>query len=94
MSSSPSDPSSSSSSSYWQRAWDDAQPQLQQARETVRNLRLNSDFRPRVLRVGQLDAELLDEELVQLLQTPLNKALGLLNVRYIVLRSMLLKSQC
>lgn len=34
---------------------------------------------PRILRVGQLDAELLDVELVNLLRDPLSKALGLVN---------------
>jgi peroxin-2 len=32
------------------------------------------------MRVGQLDSELLDQELVQLLQEPLNKTLALVNV--------------
>ena len=41
----------------------------------------------RVTRVGKLDAELLDQELVQVLQEPLNKALNLINVR-IYLHSM------
>ena len=34
----------------------------------------------RIMRVGQLDAELLDQELVQLLCEPLKKALNLVNV--------------
>lgn len=34
----------------------------------------------RVFRVGQLDADLLDAELVQLLKDPLNKTLSLLGV--------------
>ncbi|KAH9006935.1 hypothetical protein EDB86DRAFT_2769968, partial [Lactarius hatsudake] len=34
---------------------------------------------PRILRVGQLDAELLDVELVNLLRDPLSKAVGLVN---------------
>jgi len=76
-----SSPSTSSqpSTSYWQRAWDDAQPQLQQANDTLRSLNIHEPS-ARVLRVSQLDAELLDQELVQLLQTPLTKALGLLSV--------------
>lgn len=36
---------------------------------------------PRITRVGKLDAELLDQELVQVLQDPLAKALSLANVR-------------
>lgn len=35
----------------------------------------------RITRVGKLDAELLDQELVQVLQEPLHKALNLINVR-------------
>ena len=34
----------------------------------------------RITRVGKLDAELLDQELVQMLQEPLHKALSLINV--------------
>lgn len=34
----------------------------------------------RILRVGQLDAELLDQELVTMLKEPMNKALGQLGV--------------
>ena len=34
----------------------------------------------RITRVGQLDAELLDQELVHLLYEPLQKALNLVNV--------------
>lgn len=35
---------------------------------------------PRILRVGKIDAELLDEELLQILLSPMTKALGLFNV--------------
>ena len=61
--------------SYWQQAWDAAEPRLRTWREQTRPWTM-----PRVLRVGQLDAELLDEDLVQLLNEPLAKALNLINV--------------
>jgi hypothetical protein len=35
-----------------------------------------------VLRVGQLDAEMLDQEVLQILKAPLEKALGLISVCY------------
>jgi peroxin-2 len=62
----------------WQEAWDKAQPRLAFIRDTLNS---NSSPDPRVIRVGQLDSELLDQELVHLLQEPLNKALALFNVR-------------
>lgn len=62
----------------WQQLWEEAQPRLQSIQSS-----LSSSPSPRasIFRVGQLDAELLDQELVQLLQEPLTKALGLVNVR-------------
>ena len=60
----------------WQRAWDNAAQQVAKWRETW----TPSFGIPRPLRVGKLDAELLDEELVQLLQESLMKALGGINV--------------
>ncbi|OCB87555.1 hypothetical protein A7U60_g5461 [Sanghuangporus baumii] len=63
-------------STRWQKAWEDAEPQLTEWRRAWPS----SSSKPRVLRVNQLDAELLDEELVQLLQEPLAKALSLVNV--------------
>ncbi|KAL5527436.1 hypothetical protein ACEPAG_6227 [Sanghuangporus baumii] len=63
-------------STRWQKAWEDAEPQLEEWRRACPS----SSSKPRVLRVNQLDAELLDEELVQLLQEPLAKALSLVNV--------------
>ncbi|EJD01396.1 uncharacterized protein FOMMEDRAFT_111183 [Fomitiporia mediterranea MF3/22] len=62
-------------SSRWQRAWDEAEVQI----EAWRNMQISSSLQKRVLRVGQLDAELLDEELVQILQEPLTKAFGIVN---------------
>lgn len=60
-----------------QQAWDDAQPRLRTIRESVKSL---APPHARILRVGQLDAELLDQELVHLLQDPLIKALALIHV--------------
>lgn len=60
-------------SARWEKAWEEAQPRLQEWNASSRS-------EARVLRVNQLDAELLDEELVQLLQEPLAKAVSLVNV--------------
>ncbi|CCM04786.1 uncharacterized protein FIBRA_06979 [Fibroporia radiculosa] len=60
----------------WQQAWDNAQPRLSLIKETLISSTIPT---PRVTRVGQLDAELLDQELVQLLKEPLVKAISLLN---------------
>ena len=59
----------------WQQAWNEAEPRIQDWACTWSS----SGVEPRVLRVNQLDAELLDEELLQVLQEPLAKALGLIN---------------
>jgi peroxin-2 len=56
-------------------AWQRARPKLSAASNLV--LR---DVAPKIMRVGQLDAELLDQELIQLLQEPLFKALSLIRV--------------
>ena len=68
----------SSSSLSWHQVWEEAQPRLGLIQES-----LNTGTTPseRIIRVGQLDAELLDQELVQLLQEPVGKALNLINVR-------------
>ncbi|KAG6833895.1 hypothetical protein H0H87_007906 [Tephrocybe sp. NHM501043] len=65
-----------SNSSPWEEAWNSAQPRLSAIRDAF-NTSTSPD--PRVIRVGQLDSELLDQELVQVLQEPLNKALSLVN---------------
>ncbi|KJA30163.1 hypothetical protein HYPSUDRAFT_32263 [Hypholoma sublateritium FD-334 SS-4] len=57
-------------------AWSSAQPQLEEVRLITST---ECPIRPRIVRVGQLDAELLDKELAQLIQEPINKALSLLN---------------
>ena len=63
-------------SARWEKAWEEAQPRLQEWNANGPSSRSKA----RVLRVNQLDAELLDEELVQLLQEPLAKAVSLVNV--------------
>ncbi|KAG8967249.1 peroxisome assembly protein (Peroxin-2) [Tulasnella sp. 419] len=65
----------SSASQLWQRAWDEAQSSLEGIRE-----RLSSGPQafPRPVRVGQLDAELLDQDLVTLLKEPIKNALSLM----------------
>ncbi|KAL1747674.1 Pex12 amino terminal region-domain-containing protein [Schizophyllum fasciatum] len=59
----------------WEDAWERALPRLSSIRETLSTNALVS----RVTRVGKLDSELLDQELVQLLEEPLRKAFSLLN---------------
>jgi hypothetical protein len=63
----------------WQQLWDHAQSTLSNAEQSLAST--SSPVASRILRVGQLDAELLDVELVNLLRDPLSKALGLVNVR-------------
>lgn len=62
----------------WQQQWDDAQSTLTNAERSLAST--SSPVASGILRVGQLDAELLDVELVNLLRDPLSKALGLVNV--------------
>ena len=64
-------------SNAWDRAWDDAQPALAAIRASM------AAWPPvpaRIMRVGQLDAELLDQELLSVLKEPINKALGQIRV--------------
>lgn len=63
----------------WEDAWNRVQIELTSIHDT---LSASNPAYPRVLRVGQLDSELLDQELAQLLQDPLNKALSLINVYF------------
>ncbi|OCH87915.1 peroxisomal biogenesis factor 2 [Obba rivulosa] len=70
------EPLPSASSSSWERAWDHAQPRLAQIRHSLQSA---THPESRILRVGQLDAELLDQEIVHLLSEPLVKALGQVN---------------
>ncbi|KAF8592604.1 hypothetical protein K439DRAFT_1650253 [Ramaria rubella] len=67
------------SASTWQQAWDLAQPRLQTIRETLPSFPRGH---ARVLRVGLLDAELLDAELLQILAEPVAKAIGLIHSSY------------
>lgn len=60
----------------WQQAYTSAHPTLSSIRDSLGSTTPN----PRIMRVGQLDAELLDQELVHLLCEPLKKALNLVNV--------------
>ena len=62
----------------WHHLWDEAQPRLHSIQQSFT---AQSSPNPKVIRVGQIDAELLDQELVQLLQEPLTKALSIVNVR-------------
>ncbi|KAH8118387.1 Pex12 amino terminal region-domain-containing protein [Phellopilus nigrolimitatus] len=64
--------------SLWQRAWEEAEPRLRAWEDS----QSSPTPHPRVLRVGQLDAELLDEELVQTLQEPLAKAFSVINTAF------------
>lgn len=70
------------SSRVWQQAWDAAQPRL----HSIRDVLASPTFprpNPRIIRVGQLDAELLDAELVHILIEPVSKALATVNVRFL-----------
>ncbi|KAG2156190.1 Pex12 amino terminal region-domain-containing protein [Suillus clintonianus] len=65
-------------SSVWQQAWDAAQPRL----HSIQDALASPEFprpNPRIIRVGQLDAELLDAELVHILTEPVSKALATVN---------------
>ena len=62
-----------------EEAWNRAQPKLESFKDVLRGLK---PVTPRVMRVGQLDAEILDKDLAVLLQEPLTKALSLVNVRF------------
>ncbi|KDR83605.1 hypothetical protein GALMADRAFT_219427 [Galerina marginata CBS 339.88] len=59
-----------------EEAWNRAQPKLSHIRTTLSN---RDSVQPRIIRVGQLDSELLDQELAQLLQEPITRALSLIN---------------
>ncbi|KAG5341922.1 hypothetical protein C0989_006765 [Termitomyces sp. Mn162] len=63
-------------SSPWEEAWNAAQPRLSAIRDAF-DATISPN--PRVIRVGKLDSELLDQELVQALQEPIHKALSLIN---------------
>lgn len=64
--------------SGFEGAWNSALPNFQSIRTSLDIS--NGAFGQRITRVSQLDAELLDQELAQLLQEPIGKALALVNV--------------
>lgn len=66
----------------WQQAWDAAQPRLHSIRDAIASQECPQP-NSRIIRVGQLDAELLDTELVHILTEPVSKALAIINVRFL-----------
>lgn len=60
---------------FWREAWDAAQPRLEILRNSATRAPLS-----RPLRVGQLDSEQLDNELLSILKEPLAKCLDLIKV--------------
>ena len=74
---------------FWQQAWDAAEPRLTTIRTTLESGVRGPEARN--LRVGQLDSELLDQELLQLLREPIYKSLDILNVRSMRPRNQLVK---
>ncbi|KAF7776033.1 hypothetical protein Agabi119p4_4426 [Agaricus bisporus var. burnettii] len=59
-----------------ENAWNSAKPRLTAIRSSID---LSKPVEQRILRVGQIDAELLDQELAQILQEPITKALSLVD---------------
>ena len=68
------------SSSVLEAVWNSAKPKLSEIRALLAKGKREN---PRIIRVGQLDSELLDQELVQLLKEPINKALSLISVCFV-----------
>ena len=66
---------------FWQHAWDAAGPRLRSISTTLDGAAPAPQGRNP--RVGQLDSELLDQELLQLLREPIYKSLDTLRVRSI-----------
>ncbi|KAJ3842119.1 peroxisomal biogenesis factor 2 [Lentinula raphanica] len=60
----------------WEDAWNNSQYKLSAIQDALRSL---DTPRSRIIRIGQLDSELLDLELVNLLTEPLRKTLSLIN---------------
>ena len=75
----------SSIPSVLEDAWSKVQPSLTGIREALASQELPH---PRIIRVGQLDSELLDQELVHLLQEPVIKALSFVDVSFFYLNSL------
>lgn len=67
----------STMSSILESVWNSAQPKLTEIRVSLAKGKREN---PHIIRVGQLDSELLDQELAQLLKEPINKALSLISV--------------
>jgi peroxin-2 len=72
---------------FWQQAWDQAQPQIEAIRSSLGtgttplvSQSVQGHVKGHALRIGQLDAELLDHELLQLLKEPVSKPLRLISV--------------
>lgn len=76
---------------FWQQAWDLAEPRLTTIRTALDGTACGPEARNP--RVGQLDSELLDQELLQLLREPIYKSLDILNVRSIRLEKCA-KNEC
>ncbi|PPQ99079.1 hypothetical protein CVT24_003639 [Panaeolus cyanescens] len=70
----------SSALSRLEDVWRAVQPKLSNIRETISPTLRKEGSSTRIIRVGQLDAELLDQELAQILLEPINKALSLINI--------------
>ncbi|KAG8934230.1 peroxisome assembly protein (Peroxin-2) [Tulasnella sp. 417] len=58
---------------FWQQAWVEAQPTLEAVERRLASI---THGLPRVIRVGQLDAELLDQELLAMLKQPISTSLS------------------
>jgi hypothetical protein len=76
---------------FWQQAWDLAEPRLTTIRSALEGTTQGPEARNP--RVGQLDSELLDQELLQLLREPIYKSLDILNVRSIPLEERMRKTR-
>ncbi|KAF9057693.1 peroxisomal biogenesis factor 2 [Panaeolus papilionaceus] len=60
--------------------WRSVQPKLSEILQNLNPTLQNEGQNKRIIRVGQLDAELLDQELAHVLHEPINKALSLVNI--------------
>ncbi|KIM46051.1 hypothetical protein M413DRAFT_301650 [Hebeloma cylindrosporum] len=69
----------SSIPSVLEDAWNKVQPSLTGIRDALSS---QESPHPRIIRVGQLDSELLDQELAHLLQEPVTKALSFINAAF------------
>ena len=74
------------SSPVLEAVWNSVQPKLTEIRASLEKVKREN---PHIIRVGQLDSELLDQELAQLLKEPINKALSLISVCFVAQLSQL-----